>query len=191
MILDSIDWKIIKQLHLDARKSFKELGKTIGYTGLGAKKRVIKLVKQQVIQPSVLINTEALGFRLAFILLEIESAEAMRKMIERYKNCPRILNFFTTLGGYNLIVLVMAEDQDTLQSEAMEMCSVRSCEGIRRSEFYPLNEVNMPFLPLRRYTSIKQEEIAPCGVDCKVCTSFQNQECVACPSVKEYKGPLK
>ena len=191
MNLDSIDWKIIKQLHLDARKSFKELGKIIGYTGLGAKKRVTKLVKQQVIQPSVLINTEALGFRLAFILLEIESAEAIRKMIERYKNCPRVLNFFTTLGGYNLIALVMAEDQDTLQSEAMEMCSVRSCEGIRRSDVYPINGINMPFLPLRRYTSIRQEEIAPCGVDCKVCISFQNQECVACTSVKEYKGPLK
>lgn len=191
MNLDIVDWEIIKQLHLDARKSFKELGKIIGYTGLGAKKRVTKMVKQQVIQPSVLINTEALDFRLALILLEVENAEAMRKTIDRYKNCPRVLNFFTTLGGYNLIVLVMAEDQNTLQSEAMEMCSVRSGKGIRRSDFYPINGVNMPFLHLRQYPSIIKGELAPCGVDCKECTSFQERKCVACPSIKAYKGPLK
>ena len=191
MYLDNVDWKIIKQLHEDARKSFRELGKTIGYTGLGAKKRMNKMVAQQVIQPSILLNTDALNLRLAIILLETESAEAMRNTIERYKRCPRVINFFTTLGGYNLIALVMAEDQDTLQSEAMEMCSVRSCEGIRRSDFFPINEVDMPFLHLRQYTSIRKEERAPCGVDCQDCASFQKGKCVACPSVKYYKGPLK
>ena len=182
---------MIKQLQVDARTSFKDLGASIGFTGLGAKKRLSKLVKQRVLHPSVLLNTEALDLRLAIILLETESAEAMRNTIERYKHCPRILNFFTTLGGYNLIALVMAEDQDTLQSEAMEMCSVRSCDGIRRSEFYPINDVDLPFLPLRCCTSIKKEERAPCGVNCQDCTSFQKGKCVACPSVKYYKGPLK
>jgi Lrp/AsnC family transcriptional regulator for asnA, asnC and gidA len=191
MNLDSIDWQLIQQLRHDGRKSFTELGKTIGFTGLGAKKRVTKLISQNVIYPSVLLNTETLNLRLAIILLETENAEAMRKTIERYKNCPRVLNFFTTLGGYNLVALVLAEDQDTLQSEAMEMCSVRSSKGIRRSDFYPINEVNMPLLPLRQYTSIRDKEIAPCGANCQECQSFQKQKCVACPSVKYYKGPLK
>jgi DNA-binding Lrp family transcriptional regulator len=189
--LDDVDWKIIRELQVDGRKTFRDLGKNIGFTGLGAKKRVEKLQKQRVIHPSALVNVETLDLRLAIILLEIESAEAMRKIINRYRDCPRVLNFFTTLGRYNLVALVMAEDQGTLQSEAMEMCSIRSGEGIRRSDFYPINEVNSPFIPLRRGITGERGEIAPCGIDCRGCVSFKAQKCVGCPSASYYKGTLR
>ena len=34
--MDKIDWKLIEQLRLDGRKTFKELGEVIGFTSLGA-----------------------------------------------------------------------------------------------------------------------------------------------------------
>jgi DNA-binding Lrp family transcriptional regulator len=40
----------------------------------------------------------------------VESAEAMQKLLERFKECPRVINVFKTIGGYNLIALVVAED---------------------------------------------------------------------------------
>jgi len=98
--MDTIDWKLIMQLRSDGRKTFKELGDAIGFTSLGAKKRVDKLLKKGIIHISALVNTDALGLRLALILLEIESAETMRKIIDRYSKCPRVINFFTTVGGY-------------------------------------------------------------------------------------------
>jgi len=190
--LDDVDWKIIRLLHQDGRKTFRELGKAVGFTGLGAKKRVNRLLEQGVLRVSALVNTQVLNYCLAMILLEMESAEAMRKTMDRYRECPRVINFFTTMGGFNLIVLVMAEDQGTLESESMERCALRSGEGIRRSEFYPIGKNHhSQFLPLGSLISSEDGDLTPCGVDCGSCQSFQDQKCVGCPSVSHYKGPLR
>jgi DNA-binding Lrp family transcriptional regulator len=190
--MDKIDWKLIMQLRSDGRKTFKELGETIGYTSLGAKKRIEKLLKKNLIHISALVNTDALDLRLALILLEIESAETMRKIIDRYSKCPRVINFFTTIGGYNLIALVMAENQATLESESMEKCALRSGEGIRRSEFYLIGRVHhYPFLPLKADALKEKGDITPCGVQCKDCPSFQDEKCVGCPALSYYRGPLE
>jgi DNA-binding Lrp family transcriptional regulator len=190
--MDKIDWKLIKQLRSDGRKTYKELGETIGFTSLGAKKRIEKLLKKNLIHISALVNTDALDLRLALILLEIESAETMRNIIDRYSKCPRVINFFTTMGGYNLIALVMAEDQATLESESMEKCALRSGEGIRRSEFYLIGRVqHYPFLPLKADALKKKGDITPCGVQCKDCPSFQDEKCVGCPALSYYRGPLE
>jgi len=190
--MDKIDWTLIKQLRSDGRKTYKELGEAIGFTSLGAKKRITKLLKKNLIHISALVNTDALDLRLALILLEIESAETMRKIIDRYSKCPRVINFFTTMGGYNLIALVMAEDQATLESESMEKCALRSGEGIRRSEFYLIGRVHhYPFLPLKTDALTEKGDITPCGVQCKDCPSFQDEKCVGCPALSYYRGPLK
>ncbi|PVX26580.1 MAG: Lrp/AsnC family transcriptional regulator [Candidatus Bathyarchaeum sp.] len=192
MTLDDIDWKLILQLQTNGRKTFKALGETIGFTSLGAKKRVDKLLKSETIHISALVNTGKLNLRLALILLEIESAQTMRNIIERYSKCPRVINFFTTMGGYNLIALVMAEDQATLESECMEKCALRSGEGIRRSEVYLIGRVHhYPFLPLKADALSEKGDVAPCGVQCKGCPSFQDQKCVGCPSLSYYRGPLE
>jgi len=190
--MDKIDWKLISQLRSVGRRTFKEFGETIGFTSLGAKKRIEKLLKKNIIHISALVNTDALDLRLALILLEIESAETMRKIIDRYSKCPRVINFFTTMGGYNLIALVMAEDQATLESESMEKCALRSGEGIRRSEFYLIGRVHhYPFLPLKADALKEKGDITPCGVQCKDCPSFQDEKCVGCPTLSYYRGPLE
>ena len=189
--MDDIDWKLIKQLRSNGRKTYKELGEAIGFTSLGAKKRVEKLLKKNLINISALVNTDALDLRLALILLEIENAETMRNIIDRYNKCPRVINFFTTMGGYNLIALVMAEDQTTLESESMEKCALRSGEGIRRSEVYLIGRVHhYPFLPLKTDILQEKSEITPCGVQCKECPSFQDEKCVGCPTLSYYRGPI-
>ena len=190
--MDKIDWKLIKQLRSDGRKTYKDLGEAIGFTSLGAKKRIAKLLKKDISHISALVNTDALDLRLALILLEIESAETMRKIIDRYSKCPRVINFFTTMGGYNLIALVMAEDQATLESESMEKCALRSGEGIRRSEFYLIGRVHhYPFLALKADALKEKGDITPCGVQCKDCPSFQDEKCVGCPTLSYYRGPLE
>jgi len=180
------------QLQSDGRTTYKDLGELIGFTSLGAKKRVDKLLEKGIIHVSALVNTDVLGLRLALILLEIESAETMRKIMDRYSKCPRVINFFTTMGGYNLIALVMAEDQATLESECMEKCALRSGEGVRRSEVYLIGRVHhFPFLPLNVDALREKGDVAPCGVQCSGCPSFQEKRCVGCPTLSYYRGPLE
>lgn len=189
--MDDVDRKIISKLQLNGRTTFKELGELVGYTSMGIKKRLESLQEREIIKVSAQLNTESLNLYTAIVMLEMESAEAMQKLLERFRDCPRVIHIFTTLGGYNLIALVMAEDQETLESISVEKCSLRSSEGIRRSEFYPIGNVHYsPFLPVREYLTHKERTISPCNVDCGPCQRYKAQKCVGCPTTHYYHGPL-
>jgi DNA-binding Lrp family transcriptional regulator len=158
---------------------------------MGVKKRLDKLIEQNVIKVTALLNPKSLSLYAAIVLLEMENTEAMRKLLERFRGCPRVIHIFTTLGGYNLIAVVMAEDQETLESISMEKCSLRSSEGIRRSEFYPIGEIHYsPFLAIREHLTHKERTITPCKVDCRPCQRYQEEKCVGCPAAHYYHGPL-
>jgi DNA-binding Lrp family transcriptional regulator len=190
-VLDEVDRKIISQLQLNGRTTFRELGKIIGYTSMGVKKRTDKLLERGIIRISALVNPEPLNLYAAIVLLEMESADVMQKLLKRFRDCPRVVQIFTTLGGYNLIALVVAEDQDTLESISMEKCSLRSSEGIRRSEFYAVGNIHyFSFLPIREHLTHKEKTITPCKVDCRPCQRYKTKKCVGCPTTHYYGGPL-
>jgi DNA-binding Lrp family transcriptional regulator len=189
--MDEIDKKIITQLQEDGRTSLEELAKTTGYTSMGAKKRLQKLLNKKIVKISATLNPNELQLLPAIIMLEMESAQAMQNLIEKFKDCPRVVHIFKTMGGYNLIALVIAENPDTLESISVEKCSLRSSPGIRRSEFYPIsNTYFSPFLQIRASLAHKEKTIAPCNVNCNVCSRYESRKCVGCPSTRGYKGTL-
>ena len=189
--LDDIDRKIISRLQQDGRTTFEELAKITGYTSMGVKKRLEKLLERNIIKVTALLNPKSLNLYAAIVLLEMEGTEAMQKLLERFRDCPRVIHIFTTMGGYNLIAVVVAEDQDTLESISMEKCSLRSSEGIRRSEFYPIGGINYsPFLAIREHLAHKEITITPCSVDCRPCQRYKEERCVGCPATHYYHGPL-
>jgi DNA-binding Lrp family transcriptional regulator len=189
--LDEVDRKIISQLQLNGRTTLKELSGIVGYTSMGIKKRVKNLLEQDVIKISALLNIKPLNLCAAIMLLEIESGEALQRLLERFKDCPRVVHIFTTLSGYNLIALIVAENQETLESISIEKCSLRSSEGIRRSEFYPIGNIEYsPFLSVREYLTHKERTISPCNVDCGPCQRYKAKKCVGCPTTHYYHGTL-
>lgn len=113
----------------------------------GVRKRLQGLLERNAIKVSALINPFYFRLFPAIVLLEMESAEAMQNLLERFKDCPRVIQIFKTLGGYNLIAIVVAEDQNTLESISIEKCSIRSGAGIRRSEFYLVNYIFLTTSP--------------------------------------------
>jgi DNA-binding Lrp family transcriptional regulator len=189
--LDEIDKKIIAQLQTDGRTTLKELAKIIGFTSMGTKKRLEKLVKKGEIKISALLNANALGLHPAIVMLEMENAQAMQNLLDRFKDCPRVIQIFKTVGGYNLIALVYAENPETLESISMEKCSMRSGPGIRRSEFYPISDTYFsPFMQIRENLAHKGTAVTPCSVDCNPCIRYELQKCVGCPTTNKYKGTL-
>jgi DNA-binding Lrp family transcriptional regulator len=189
--MDAVDKKIIAQLEADGRTSLEALAKITGFTSMGAKKRLEKLLEKGVIKISALINPNALGLHPAIVMLEMESAEAMQNVLDRFEECPRVVQIFKTIGGYNLMALIVAETQETLESISMEKCSLRCSKGIRRSEFYPISGTYFsPFLQIRENLTHKEKKVAPCNVDCNPCNRYETQKCVGCPTTSNYKGPL-
>jgi DNA-binding Lrp family transcriptional regulator len=189
--LDDVDKKIISQLQSDGRVTLEELAKRVGFTSMGVKKRLQKLIGHGIIQVSALLNPFSFKLCPAVVLMEMESSEAIQKLLERFKDCPRVVHIFKTIGGYNLIALVVAENKDTLESISIEKCSLRSSAGIRRSEFYPIGDIYFePFIPIRENLASKERNTTPCNVDCKPCARYLNGKCVGCPATIYYKGTL-
>ena len=189
--VDEIDKKIIATLQEDGRITLKDLAKIIGFTSMGTKKRLEKLIDKGTLKVSALINPSSLKLHPAIVMLEMESSQAMQKLLDRFKDCPRVIQIFKTIGGYNLIALVVAENRDTLESISIEKCSLRSGQGIRRSEFYPISETFFsPFLPIRENLARKDRAVPPCNVECIPCNRYELQKCVGCPTTSQYKGSL-
>ena len=189
--LDEIDKEIIAHLQKDGRTKLNEIAKSVGFTSMGVKKRLEKLVRTGKIRVSALINPDALKLYPAIVMLEMESSEAMQKLLDRFRECPRVIKIFKTMGGYNLIAIVVAETKETLESISMEKCSLRCSQGIRRSEFYPISDTYFsPFLQIRENLAHKTRKASPCNVDCNPCDRYENQKCVGCPSTVNYKGSL-
>jgi len=158
---------------------------------MGTKKRLEKLLEKGIIKITALVNPNALRLHPAIIMLEMESAEAMQALLDRFKECPRVIQIFKTVGGYNLIALVVAETQETLESISMEKCSLRCSKGIRRSEFYPVSDTFFsPFLQIREELAHKENKITPCDVECDPCSRYETQKCVGCPTTSNYRGSL-
>jgi len=189
--LDEIDRKIISQLQLDGRTTLKELSEIVGYTSMGVKKRVNKLLEQGNISISALINAESLNLSAALVLLEVDSSESVNKLLKRFRNCPRVVNIFTTLGGYNVAAIIVAENQSTLDSISIEKCSLRSNEGIRRSEIYPISGIHYSlFMTIRQYLAKRENVESPCNVNCESCQRYEENKCVGCPATEFYRGSI-
>ena len=189
--MDDTDRKIISQLQLDGRTTLEELGKITGLSSMGVKKRVAKLFEKGILKISALVNIEELNLQAAVVLIEIESSKAMQRLLDRFKNCPRVVHIFTAMGGFNIIAVVIAENRDTLESISVEKCSLRSSEGIRRSEFYPIGNIHYSqFLPVREYLARKGMTHTPCNVDCVTCNRYKTEKCVGCPATTYYRGIL-
>lgn len=189
--MDAVDKKLISELLRDGRASYKQLGDIIGYTIMGVKRRVEKMSSEGLINMSAGVSVDALNLYAALMLVELESREVLNNCLERFKECPRIVNMFTLLSGYNLASLVIAEDRETLESESMEKCSLRCMSGVRRTEFYPIGSIHYsPFLKMRLNLATKDRKIAPCNVNCKICKQYQANKCIGCPATVYYRGPL-
>ena len=189
--MDAIDRKVVAQLQADGRTTLKELAQITGFTSMGTKKRLERLIQKEIIKVSALINPDVLKLHPAIITLEMESAEAMQELLDRFDQCPRVIQIFKTIGGFNLIALVVAETQETLESISMEKCSLRCSRGIRRSEFYPVSDTYFsPYLQIRENLAHKGKKVTPCKIECDPCNRYETQKCVGCPTTNNYKGSL-
>ena len=188
--MDERDREIISILQDNGRARLSEIAEKIGLSAMGAKKRLDKLQSSEVIKIKPLINTEKLEIITAIVAMEIESAKALEKLIDRFKECPRIIKFFVTTGGYNLFALIFAEDYHSLESVSLERCSLRSQEGVRRFEMYPIQEMHYDGYLDIKVTSNKNREIAPCGIFCGDCKRYETNRCLGCPATEYYRGRL-
>jgi len=186
--MDKLDKKIISILQDNGRTSLSEIGKKTGISHVGVRKRLQNLC-EKLVKVSAGLNAEELGFRLAIVNAEVETSKRLRELVKIFSRCPRIVFLTTTTGAYNLMTIMIAEDADTLNA-IVEVCSARAQRGIRRSEATIAEAPVIPkYLPIKTVAT-KEDEDAPCGINCGKCVRYQEKKCLGCPATKYYQGPL-
>ncbi|MFX1520419.1 MAG: Lrp/AsnC family transcriptional regulator [Promethearchaeota archaeon] len=184
--LDDIDRQIINLLGNDARISLSEIGRELNLSHVTIRNRLINLFNNNFVKTQVLVNILKLNIEVVHLLIQTEGATSTRELIDRYKNCPRIIQISTILGQFDLIVTVFAEDKSQLET-VLRACILRTSQGIRNSSILTVGRlVSPPYFPIKFIKPCESE--TPCGLKCSDCREYKLENCLGCPATSTYKG---
>lgn len=184
-MLDDKDKEILHLLQENGRMSLSKIGEEIGMSHVAVRKRM-KNLQDELLQVNPALNFEKLGYRLTLISIEAKDDEVRDELVETFQDCPRTILLLKTTGEYNLLAVMLAENQNVQESQ-MGQCAIRTHPGIRRSEInigeVPIKPKNIQYAP-----PLENKKTAPCGENCDQCQRYLEEKCLGCPATKHYRG---
>lgn len=184
--LDKTDLKIIQSLEEDARKPVTQLAKETGVSRPTIISRLDRMMKQNILHISAGINIRELGFPVACVALETKGIDLRQKVERNLSRCPRVLMLLRPAEKANMLAFLFGEDQNTLRA------TIESLRDFSGADLVYVHHSEPPLLTesfsLRVFP--EKSDVTPCGRKCVDCVRYQNDECIGCPAVTEYKGPL-
>lgn len=188
-IFDNIDRQILELLNQDGRKKYIEISKHISsidnqsFSDVGVKKRLSKLINNEVVKIKPNINLRKLGFIIAILLLETENSSAAENIVEAYISCPHILFAYKTSGKYDLIYGIIAKDIYSLD-RFISGCSPKRKSGVRDTRLFISTEViNPKYFPMASFIEKKTSGKCTVGYICNECRHFKEMNCDGCNSL--------
>jgi len=183
--LDKIDLKIINSLMSDARRSATQLSKDVGVSRLTVINRLKKLTAENIIGVNVGINIGKLGFQTALVALEVKG-DLKQQMERNLSECPRVLTLLQLDEKINLLVLLYGENQNTLGS------TIECLRDLPNVNIVYVHHSRSPLFPenFSLHVFPEKKDLTPCRRKCSDCLRYQNDQCVGCPAVTEYRGLL-
>ena len=114
--LDSLDYKILKMLSLDARKPYLEVSRACGVSGAAIHKRIQKLYSMGVINGSItLINPAAVGYdTCAYVGIFLNDSSKYDEVVAHLQEMPEVVECYITTGKYDMFVKLYAKNNDHL-----------------------------------------------------------------------------
>jgi Lrp/AsnC family leucine-responsive transcriptional regulator len=183
--LDAIDLKIIKSLTENCRKSTSQIAKEAQISRPTAIARLKALEENRVIDFSARVNLMTLGLKLALVTYQVDETKMKEDIVNRLKNCPRILQLLRAVNSSIYTALIFAENTETKLSAIDCIGSVLDAKIISSQRVKPvLGET----FDLKIF--LEKCELTPCGKKCGTCSNYEDSECVGCPAAKNYKGLL-
>lgn len=183
-MLDDKDKEILQLLQENGRMSLSKIGEEIGMSHVAVRKRM-KNLQDELLQVNPALNFEKLGYRLTLISIETENDEVRDELVETFQDCPRTILLLNTTGEYNLLAVMLAENQNVQESQ-MGQCAIRTHPGIRRSEInigeVPIKPKNIQYAP-----PLENKKTAPCGENCNQCQRYLEEKCLGCPATQYYR----
>ena len=181
--LDELDLKILKALIEDCRKSITQIAKEAHTTRPTAIARINRIEEEGIVDFGAKLNVTKLGLKLATIHFEAQKGQSTDEILNALKKCPRIVQLIQLTGKPVFTALMAVEDANTLLSSIERMSSTLNINVVSYQRILPL--IGESF---KIKISPEKHDLTPCGNDCRLCISYQQNECLGCPASNVYKG---
>jgi len=182
---EELDLRLIKSLSENCRKSITQIAKEVRISRPTAIARINALSKKEIIDFDAKINIAKLGFKLISVHFELQKEEETKSLLAKLLICPRILQLFQEVGKNRFTAVMFAENAETMMS-AVEC--LRTALNVNIASWERIICLKGESFGLK--IALDKCEKTPCGRECGTCISFQQSECLGCPSTEDYKGPL-
>ena len=110
--LDTLDYKILKMLSIDARKPYLEVARACGVSGAAIHQRIQKLYSMGVVRGSItLIDPSSVGFdTCAYVGIFLNDSSKYDEVIAHLKEMPEVVECYITTGKYDMFVKLYAKN---------------------------------------------------------------------------------
>ncbi|MFC4061826.1 Lrp/AsnC family transcriptional regulator [Planomonospora corallina] len=147
--MDELDTEIIRLLQTDARRSNRELARTLGIAPSTCLERVRALTRRGVIRGYHADIDHAALNRSVQAMVSVQVRPLSRAVIESFKNSvsalPEVLSVFVLAGGDDFLLHVAVQDLDHLHGFLLDQLSQRrEIAGFRTSVIF--QQVRKPVL---------------------------------------------
>lgn len=131
--LDSVSKTIVELLQEDGRRSYSDIGRTVGMSEAAVRQRVQRLTESGVMQIVAVTDPMQLGFhRQAMIGVRV-SGDA-RRVAEAISAIEAVDYVVITVGSFDVLAEVVCEDDDDLLALINDV--IRPIEGVLSTETF-------------------------------------------------------
>lgn len=131
--LDEISKAIIEQLQVDGRRSYAEIGKTVGLSEAAVRQRVHKLTEAGIMQIVAVTDPLQLGFyRQAMIGVKVTGDT--RVIADTLAAIPEVDYVVLTAGTFDIIVEIVCESDEDLVT--LLNSKIRTLNGVISTETF-------------------------------------------------------
>ena len=131
--LDDVARRIVAELEVDGRRSYAAIAKSVGLSEAAVRQRIQRLLDSGAIRIVAVPDPVALGLRRQ-ALIGVHADGDVRAVADRLVEIDEVAGVVLTAGGFDLLVEVVAADDDDLLRVLHE--AIRRVEGVRDTETF-------------------------------------------------------
>ena len=150
MEIDSLNWKILKCLQLNARQSHTEIGRQVGISSPAVSERIKKLEDAGIIERyNALVSPFEVGYQLKALITLRAFMGMLKPFLEKVKTYDEVINCYRITGNENIVMEVVLKNQKHLIQK--RIYSILFLKNLLR--------IKQPFYLKILYNCLRQEVI--------------------------------
>ena len=116
MLMDALNWKILKCLQENARQSNAEIGRVVGISSPAVSERIKKMEDVGVINGyKTIVSSYEVGYQLKAIITIRAFMGKLKPFLTKVKSFDEVLNCYRITGNENIVLEVMLKNQKHLE----------------------------------------------------------------------------